>query len=370
MLWYEFIFLFFANVLLLIDILLILKPVFKSPIIEIKLFFIGMIISAISFCLYMIVALYSNAYQNIPPYAETFDKAGYFFSMIGLLFLGFAFILPNFRSSYSNVLFITIFSILGSSAAFVNGMTSKISINGEFIKSTHNPFGLLLNYLFIAINLYVIFRRVYEVSKISQLSKNRTKSVNSLKILLVLFTVSFLVSVLTNIISPKQILPNYFYFLFVSIAFAFFIYFYLKDKGFFFLTPISLDALIIMHKESGMTIYSESYKENFRVEDMLSNIFTLLNISLQEFILAKKDLVEIIFADKTVIIAPGKQISSILIANGKNLIIETLTKALTTNFEKKFTKEIIEGSEKNYFDRMKFLSFLEFTSEVRRYLPL
>ena len=249
-------------------------------------------------------------------------------------------------------------------------MTSNISINGEFINSSHNILGLVLNYLFIAIIFYVVYRRVYEVSKISKQIKRSPKSVNFLVILFVLFALAFLVSVLTNIISPRQIFPNYFYFIFVSIAFAFFLYFYLKDNAFFFLTPISLDAMIIMHKVTGITIYSESYKENFRVEDMLSNIFSLLNISLQEFILAKKELVEIVFADKTVIIVPGKLISSILIANGKNLIVETLAKAITTNFEKRFNQELIKGSENNYFDRNKFLRFSEFTNEIRQYIPL
>ena len=370
MLLYEFLCLFMATLFLFIAIILIFKPVLKSPINEIKLFYFSMIILLISFCSYLLVALYSNPYQVLPSNAVTFDRVGYFLSMIGLLFFGFAFILPNFRSSYSNVLFIVVFSIVGSSAALVNGMTSNISINGEFINSSHNILGLVLNYLFIAIIFYVVYRRVYEVSKISKQIKRSPKSVNFLVILFVLFALAFLVSVLTNIISPRQIFPNYFYFLFVSIAFAFFLYFYLKDNAFFFLTPISLDAMIIMHKVTGITIYSESYKENFRVEDMLSNIFSLLNISLQEFILAKKELVEIVFADKTVIIVPGKLISSILIANGKNLIVETLAKAITTNFEKRFNQELIKGSENNYFDRNKFLRFSEFTNEIRQYIPL
>jgi 2-phospho-L-lactate transferase/gluconeogenesis factor (CofD/UPF0052 family) len=102
----------------------------------------------------------------------------------------------------------------------------------------------------------------------------------------------------------------------------------------------------------------------------LSSIFSLLDISLQEFIIAKKSLEEIAFADKMVIIVPGKWISSILIVSGKNLIIETLAKAATAKFEKLFHSELPKIEDGQIFDRNKFLQFNQFTSELRRYIPL
>jgi hypothetical protein len=370
MLFYEFLCLFIAIVLLLVEIFLIIKPVMKSPIIEMKIFFIGMVICVIGFSSYLLVAYYSNAYQVMNQDIAFFDKIGYFLSMFGLLLIGYAFILPNFELSYLNIFLICLISGLGISSAFVNGITSTVSVKGEFLSANHNIFGLILNYLFIINILYVITRRIYEISKISKNYSKEHKSNKFLSILLILFSLSFLVSVSTNFLFPNQILPSNFYYLFISLAYSFFIFSYLKDKAFFFLTPISLDAIIITHKKSGVTIYSESYKENFRVEDMLSSVFSLLNISLQEFIIAKQELEEIAFADKMVIIVPGNWISSILIVSKKNLIVGTLAKALTTKFENQFIKELSENTENKIFNKNKFLNFKEYTSEVRSYLPL
>ena len=366
----EFAFVFIATLLLLFEMLLISKSVFHSPIYEIKVFFFGMLLIAIGLIFYALEAIYSNANQPLIAEIQAYDRLGYFFTMIGLLFIGYAFVLPNFSATYPNIFLICLLSILGSSSAFINGMTSTIIINGEFLKTMHNSVGLILNYLFILVIFYVIAYRLIEISKISKKISTTQKSNKFLMICLILFFFSFLVSVLTNVVFSKQYLPNNFYYLFISLSFVFFIYFYLKDKAFFFLTPIIFDALIIMHKKSGLTIYSESYKENFIVEDMLSGVFSLLNVSLKEYILSKQELEEVVFADKMAIIVPGKVISSILIVSGKNLIIESLAKATTTNFEKEFYQELMNNHDDSIFDRKKFSNFSKYTSEIRRYIPL
>ena len=77
-----------------------------------------------------------------------------------------------------------------------------------------------------------------------------------------------------------------------------------------------------------------------------------------------------VFAYKMAIIVPGKVISSILIVSGKNLIIESLAKATTANFEKEFYQELINDPDNSIFDRKKFSNFSKYTSEIRRYIPL
>jgi len=370
MLFLEFLCLFTATLLLFIEIVLVIKPVVHSPIFEIKLFFIGMIILDISFSSYMLESFLADTTQPITNIINSFDRTGYFLSMIGLIFISYAFILPNFKLSYKNVFSISLITGIGSASGFVNGITSQVNINGQFLKSDHNIVGLLLNYIFIIILLYVIFRRINDISKIANLTRKKTESNFFLKIILLLFVISFVVAIITNNVLPTQLLPSYFYFIFIAIAFAFFIYFYLKDNAFFFLTPVLLDAIIIAHKKSGVTIYSESYKDNFRVEDMLSSVFSLLNISLQEFIETKKELEEISFGDKKILIVPGKYISSIIIVSNKNFIVQTLAKVTTTKFEKLFHEELEKRENLSIFDKNKFLSFKDFTKEIRMFLPL
>lgn len=318
----------------------------------------------------MIESYLADTSQPITAIINSFDRTGYFLSMIGLIFISYAFMLPNFRLSYKNVFAMSIITGLGSASAFVNGITSQVSINGHFFKSDHNIIGLLLNYIFIVLLLYIILRRINDIATITKLTNKETRASYFLKILFILFVISFVISILTNIIFPTQLLPNYFYFIFIALAFAFLIYFYLKDQAFFFLTPVSLDAIIIAHKKSGVTIYSESYKDNFRVEDMLSSVFSLLNISLQEFIETKKELEEISFGDKKILIVPGKYISSILIVSSKNFIVQTLAKFTTAKFEKLFYEELEKTAKINIFDKNKFRSFKDFTAEIRMFLPL
>lgn len=370
MLLLEFLCVLIATILLVIGFPLIIKPVINSPIHEIKIFFAGMVIVLLSFFFYLLESYYADTNQSISSMINLFDRFGYFFSMIGLLLVGYAFILPNFKTSYTDIFIISEISGLGVSAAFVNGLTSELTISGSYFSTNHNIFGLLLNYLFVMSIFYVIFRRISEVSTISKSISKDHQSNTFLKILFILFFGSFIISALTNVIFPNKVLPSNFYYLFVSLAFAFFIAYYLQDNAFFFLTPISLDAIIITHKKTGLSIYSESYKENFRVEDMLSGVFSLLNVSLQEFIVAKKELEEISFADKTVIIVPGDWISSILILSGKNLIVKTLAKYVTCKFEELFYEELSDNSENKIFDKSKFNGFNLYTKELRQFIPL
>ncbi|MHA2249826.1 MAG: hypothetical protein ACXAD7_05660 [Candidatus Kariarchaeaceae archaeon] len=353
------------------SILLVLKKIIDSPIFEDDLLLVTTIIVLIAIILGNISVFISTS-ENIPEKSIYLGKVAW--SLLGpfYILLTFAFMLPNFKPTYLDILQLSVVVALNSSLSFISYFTadSKITTSG-YIRNEFSLLGVVLFFLSTGVFFYYLLHRFYDIKKIT----NTSDTFISLKEMIIIIIIA-LITLATVVVSFRikgienalelDIPGNSFMipFSFVFMISAYHIY---KDQSYPFIIPVNLYGIIIADRESGLTILTKDYQTEIHAMDLLGNLFTVLNLSLQDTIKSSKTIEDIIFGDKVVHIASGSIISTITIVSKNSLITKSITKYLTKEFEKRYMKILRMDGPMNRND---FVDFDTVFDDVRKYLAL
>ncbi|MFW9996555.1 MAG: hypothetical protein ACFFD4_31210, partial [Candidatus Odinarchaeota archaeon] len=213
----------------------------------------------------------------------------------------------------------------------------------------------------------VILKRIQDVSKIVKDRPNPFADLRLLTLMLIILIPGVGIMVLLPLF-PDLPSPGLSYTLSLSATLLYFIFAFSKDKAFFFITPASLDAIIVT-EGSGLTIFSKNFIEGLAAEHMIGGLFAALDISLQETIKAGQGLTEISFGDKVILLDRGHWVTSLIIASEENIVTSAVTKFITKEFERRYAKILDETKDSVPVDDH-FRDFEDIANEMRGYIPL
>lgn len=349
-----------------------MKKLLLSPILESKLILLTAIIVWIAVFLSIFTAYFSTS-STIDDRSVTLSKIE--LALIGIFYISmtFAFMLPNFKPSYSDILQLTIIVAINITLSFMLYFTVEVKLTSNgFLRTTLPLISAGLFIISTTIFLYYFFHRLFEVKRITSQDDTSLISIKEMTIIvsiaiLSLFTIipTFRVQGINNIFEMD--LPGHSFL--VPFAFIFMIsaYYIRKDQSYPFIIPVTLYGIIITERETGLTILTQDYQTEIPAIELLGNLFTALDISLQETVKSTKTIEDIIFGDKVIHIASGSLISTILIVSKNSLITKSLAKYATREFEKRYSNLFGPTKVLNQAD---FKGFEEIFLEIRTYLAL
>ncbi|MFX1512187.1 MAG: hypothetical protein ACFFCQ_06345 [Promethearchaeota archaeon] len=356
-----------ASSISLIAFLLVFKHSRSSPILEMHLLRISFLFSSI-FLFSMLPSTVLYSVDSTDPIGIQVYRIGIIFGQLAILGWSFTFLLPSYKTSYRAIFLIFLISASNVASLIINYFTLEHNLSGDTFRDIYSPLGIIL--IFISVTLFStsIGKRLTDVGRIVK-KKSPFTSQKALLTFLILGTLSFGILYFTWAF-PSSKIPTMAWCIPLSLTLLFFAYAFSKDESFFFITPTKMDAVLITDQETGMTLFSQNFQESMPAEELLGGLFSALNISLKETIQSKKVLEEISFGDKVVILAPGKQVTAIIIVSEKNLIIEAVAKHLIKEFETRFQTELVKLQETNRLDRIEFKEFSTAIAAIRLYFPL
>lgn len=342
----------------------------RSPLVETKLIFIGTIFLFVDYTSYMVVPLISSP-NDLATELRFFDALGYIAGQIGLLFLGLAFILTDFKSDYRNIFSIVVLTSLAMFTAAYNAFSYDISLVGSVIVTTYTPLGSVLIILFLLSFIFVFIRRLHQVYAILEKEKfsSPVTSYPSILVFSVLTSLSISFYIFTRIASPALV-PTYLPYVGISLITLYFSIAVYFDPAFFFMTPTSLDSILIVENHSGSLIQSYSFKAGLTPEEIVSGVFSLLNISLKEMVQTESSLEEIRFGEKVLLIAPGRFVTTLMTVSDNNFVAKAVVSQCTKKFETIYREQLLKLSDK-MIDSNSFAGFEEYVlKNIRPFIPL
>ncbi len=339
----------------------------KSPIVEMKLLTIASFVSLIFFAGMVLTALL-NTPHTLNPLTEIIFRSGFVFAQLCILTVSFSFLLPDFRHNYTSVVMIYLISAVNTASALINGTTLTLRIT-EYIKLNFDPLGFIFFSISAILIVYGVLQRLINVSKIVEGRTETAISVRSSLILSVIM-ISFLVLIFLDIIFLLP-LPGYSYFFPLLIGGLYLNYIIKKDPAIFFLTPASLEAVIIIDHNTDLVIFSRSFidiKDDYSLQDwqLVGGFFSALNISLRIAIKSEKGIDQISFGDKNIITARGSEVSCVLIVTERNFITRAISQYLVKQFEQLYREKLMSKPLRS----AEFDDFELVVASIRRYLPL
>ncbi len=285
----------------------------------------------------------------------------------------FAFMLPNFKPSYFDILQLTIIVAINISLSFMLYFTLDVELTDNgFLRTTLPISSAGLFIISTLIFLYYFFHRLFEVKAITSQDNTSRISIKEMTIivsiaLFSLFTIllTFRLQGINNIFEVD--LPGHSFLLPFSFIFMVSAYYINKDQSYPFVIPVMLYGIIIAERDTGLTILTKDYQTEIPAIELLGNLFTALDISLQETVKSTKTIEDIIFGDKVIHIASGSLISTILIVSKNSLITKSLAKYVTREFENRYSN--LFGFDK-ILNQADFLEFENVFRDIRKYLAL
>ncbi len=362
---------FFISVLIFVSYIfpsiMLFQASKKSPIVEMKLLTVASFISLVFFAGMVLTALL-NTPHTLNPLTETIFRVGFVFAQLCILTISFSFFLPDFKYKYSSIVMIFLISAVNTASALINGTTLTLRIT-EYIKLNFDPLGFLF---FSISSILIVFGALQRLINVSKIAKERVGTVISVRSSLIVsvIMISFLVLILLDTIFSLP-LPGYSYFIPLLIGGLYLNYIIKKDPAIFFLTPSSLEAVIIIDRNSDLVIFSRSFiylDDDYGLQDwqLVGGFFSALNISLRIAIKSEKGIEQISFGDKNIIMVRGREVSCVLIVTEKNFITQAICQYLVKQFEQlyreKLTLKPIRSAEFDDFELV--------VASIRRYLPL
>ncbi|MFW9992360.1 MAG: hypothetical protein ACFFD4_09960 [Candidatus Odinarchaeota archaeon] len=350
-----------------IAIYLLVKSL-DTPIPEMKLVVTGLLL-AVAFLIGALPAafLYSIAVEEPVPVVNLSFRTGFALMQIGMLIASLAFYLPDFKNRYRNIIFLIFLVAIDMTAAVANFYTLDITTNGLKLLVSIDPLALIFTAGLIILFFFIILKRIREVTKIVK-TGNPFITVRSLAIYTVLFGLTFTVVVI-NRLFPFIPVPTFSFTLPLSAVAVYLTYAFSKSKAFFFITPTNLEAINIVNRFSGITLFASSEK-GISAEMLFGGLFTALSYSLKEILKSQEYLESVSFGDKTVIIAPGRWVTTLMLVSNRNLIATSICKYLTRKFEKMFQEELAcTGNRPGLAKTAIFEPFSQEINEIRKYFP-
>jgi hypothetical protein len=281
--------------------------------------------------------------------------------------------LPNFKPSYFDIFQLTIIVGINIALSFMLYFTIEVKLTGNgFLRTTLPLSSAGLFVISTSIFLYYFFHRLFEVKRITSQENVSFISIKEMTIIVSIAIFSLFIILLTfrlqgidNIFEMD--LPGHSFL--VPFAFIFMVsaYYINKDQSYPFVIPVMLYGIIITEKDTGLTILTKDYQTEIPAIELLGNLFTALDMSLQETVKSTKTIEDIIFGDKVIHIASGSIVSTILIVSKNSLITKSLAKYVTKEFEHRYSHLFDPSKALNQAD---FMGFEEIFREIRKYLAL
>ncbi len=306
--------------------------------------------------------------EKVDPLGLQIYQVDFLFGQLALMCWTFTFYLPSYKTSYRAIFAVFFISAGNAASGILNCLTITHTISNNQLREVYTPLGIF--FVFVSATLFSlsIGKRVLDVIQIIE-EESPLTSQKSLLFFLFLGCLTFTVMYPSRLF-PSLEIPIMAWCVPLSLTWLYFTYAFSKDKAFFFITPIQLDGVLIMHQNSGLCIFSYSSLETVIPEHMLTGLFSALNISLKETIQSKKVLERISFGDKNVILAPGEQVTTVLLVSGENLIIGAVAKHLSKEFEHIYQTELKQLQDGYGLKLDNFIGFSIEISKIQPYFPL
>jgi len=367
----EFILCAYFSTILILSIFVASRNIIKSPILEGKL----LLMAAIFTLFAILMATISMSLSSI----STVSKSSLTFTRIGWLFVGpfyilitLAFLLPNFKTSYWHIFQLIIIvstNIILSSHLFYN--VKLILLHNGVIRVVFTLIDTILFTISTLLLLWYLIRRFQEVIRIQKNHKEFISMKAMISIILFAITTLLVITMtfrFDGIQNPLETnLPGYSFFIPFSFVFLIAGYHFYKDTSYPFVIPVKIYGVIFADHESGLTLLTKDYHSDIDSINLLGNLMTALNLSLQDTIKSNKKIEDIIFGDKVIHITSGKYISCIVIVSKNSLITKSITQYLCTKFESLFW-ETLKNLKTKPTDTRKFNQFEREFVNIKKYL--
>ncbi|MFW9991643.1 MAG: hypothetical protein ACFFD4_06255 [Candidatus Odinarchaeota archaeon] len=338
----------------------------NSPLYEMKLMSLGLWVLTLTYVCYLVTPL--NSMPNSLNESFIFmDRIGYILGVLGIMIVAYSFLLVDFKPAYQSLFFFCFITGYGMMTAIYNSLNMEVTVIGEYIEASYPATGMVMIAVFYVFILAILVSRVRNVIRI--LGRDNIRTVRTLKTSIGFFAIIFFIIVIYLLTEFFASTPGNLAHIFIPLLPIYALVVTWKDQGFFFITPTKLDAIIIMNKESGLTLYSRSFEKDLPPEALISSMFSALNISLQETVQSDSTLDEIRFGDKYVLMDHGKLVTSLLIVSDNNFVTAAVSKYLTKSFEKQYGEKIASTGKKP-LKSGDYKSFGDTISFVRLFIPL
>ncbi len=355
----------------LVAIVIAIQLKFKIPTQEFNFIIVCLILEFFGFASYSVTYFYSSPTQ-IDDSASNFSGLGYFLTITSIMFVTYVILLIDFRGSNHQIIEFAFFSWIGGVTAVYNGITFHLKLVNGSIETSYLPLGILFIIAFYCFVIYIWVIRFIQIVKVYEAQESKNNALNELFIFIIFGIILIFIYVFFVIIFNIQ---SDYSFIAGGILTIIGIGLLVKNNAFVFVTDINLDSIIIIEKISGIRIYSKLFDSNLTNDDdsdFIGSIISSINISFSDTIRSHKDLTEMTFSNKTVIVFSGEFVRSIVIVSSSNLMAKGISKYIVKKFEKKYGNYIKEKISKNEFVS-RITDYKDFESDikyVRKFLPL
>ena len=364
----------FVTLISFIALIMVSRLTYRIPTREILFIMLALLSEFLGYIFYAINYYYSTPTQ-IDTKTHIFHQFGYFFAVTAIMFVTLALMLIDFKFTYNDILELLIFCWISGANAAYNTLTLNTVIYDHTLDDVYTPLGVLLILIFFMMVIYIWVKRFLKIYRIYNSSQSLTNPLREFSLFIVIG--SLLIVIYMFLVINLSIHGDYSFIaggVFTIIGVGILV----KNNAFVFITDIQVDSLIVIDKNSGIRLYSRIFAEKGNSEvskdetDFIGSIISAINTSFSDTINSHKDLTEMNFSNKRVLISTGEYVRSILILSSSNLIAKEISNFVVKRFEKLFGKKL----EKNNKDRsfvIKNSDYKTFDGEVeiiRRYLPL
>jgi len=241
---------------------------------------------------------------------------------------------------------------------------------GNSILTKYSLLGSILFISQFVLIIYVLIKRIRTVLAVKRGGKESPIMSRFWLITFVMIAISTLSFYSISRFLIPGILPNYTYMLFIAILFIYFSLSIYKDKAFFFITPASLDSIIMIEQRTGLAFQGISFQSKEKMpEELVSGIFSMLNISLKDTVKSDSPLEEIRFGDKVALMNHGNFVTTLLIVSETNFVTKSIASYLTNKFEKTYGYSY-ENNRNKFLNKDDYTDFQNVFQFVREFIPI
>ena len=353
--------------------IIIWRKAYYSPIKEPKILGLSLTSFLISVLCILLSILFINNDQ-ISYLSVMLFKLSFLFIQLSSLLIVVSFFLPEAKRSYQSFFIFGLIVAINSISAYINTTELKLELINDSIQnmlSINGLFFLALSGIILVAFIFVRYIQVVTIMKQKNLNPIEEPSTNVFLHsrpfgLIILIIIYVLLTSLEILIASVLDMRNLSWLVLLTLNYLFFTYILIRDFALFFITPVKLEAVLVMDQESGVAIYSKNFLEanDSHNIDIFAGLFTALNLSVKDIIKSKKHIEQLSFGDKVIILASGTWIASLFIVSDHNFSTNAIAKYFTLKFEKMLKREEMP------YKPIRTTILDPIVEEIREYLPL
>ncbi|MHA2103144.1 MAG: hypothetical protein ACW981_06920 [Candidatus Hodarchaeales archaeon] len=353
----------------LIGVIVMFYNTRNNPLTEITLIYIASFFIVLMEVFFLVNPLLSSP-NNLNMDTVIFDRLGFLFGEIGLALIVYAFFLVDYKQNYRSFFQLNFVNLLIFSNMAYTSLNIDIKVVGNSILTSYTPLGSFLFISQFVVIIYILIKRIRTVLAVKKGGRGSPITSRFWLITFVMIAISTLSFYsISRFLIPGE-LPNYTYMVFIGILFIYFALSIYKDKAFFFITPASLDSIIMIEQRTGLAFQGVSYQSKEKLpEELVSGIFSMLNISLKDTVRSDSKLEEIRFGDKVALMNHGKIVTTLLIVSETNFVTKSIASYLTNKFEKYYSHSY-EKEKKKFLNKDNYNEFQIVFNFVREFIPI